>query len=190
MLAVYRAGEVVQSACFQYRFHFLRLHKARGAVCAVRQNVKAAFVVYRMIAGQPVKASSRQQTRQNEQCGGESKSGERERRNQIAERVHHPDACDIAFHVEGLPDTEPHRVYDHAVKVPAHTAEDGIQPPVCAVLGFPTLQTLIQTFFQFGNPFRQRCHRSAPISRIQSACSSITATWKNGGGKICVRNRF
>ena len=27
VLAVYRAGKVVQSACFQYRFHFLRLHK-------------------------------------------------------------------------------------------------------------------------------------------------------------------
>ena len=27
VLAVYRAGKVVQSACFQYIFHFLRLHK-------------------------------------------------------------------------------------------------------------------------------------------------------------------
>ena len=107
-------------------------------MCAVRQNVKAALVVYRVVSGQPVKASSRQQTRQNEQCGGESKSGERKRRNQIAERIHHPDACDIAFHVEGLPDTEPHRVYDHAVKVPAHTAENCIQPPIGIVLYFPT----------------------------------------------------
>ena len=190
MFAVYGTGKIGQLADFQNSFHLVQLHETRTAVCSIRQNVKPTLVFDRMITGQPVIAFSCQQTRQNNQCGCNAKSGERERRNQIAERVHHPDACDIAFHVEGLPDTKPYRIDDHAVKIPAYTAENCIQPPICAVLGFPTFQALIQTLFQFGNPFRQRCHRSAPISRIQRACSSITATWKNGGGKICDRKRF
>ena len=67
MLTVDRAGKAVQPAHIQYPPHLLPLHEPARAVCAVRQDIEPAPVLYRMIAGYPVIPLARQQAGHRDQ---------------------------------------------------------------------------------------------------------------------------
>ena len=165
MFAVHCPLEIIQPADVQYLLHFAQLHKTGRSVRAVRQDVKAALVLYRMVAAQPLEAFPRQQAASGNDRSGDENAGRRKRGDQVEERVCRPDIRDPAAGVECLPDAEPDGVDEHSVKIPCHDAQQGVQLPASRMPLAPSSGFFQPPVFQFCDLVRQAAHAHRPLSK-------------------------
>ena len=164
VLAIHCTPEIIQPANVQYLLHFTQLHKTGRSMCAVRQDVKAALVLYRMITAQPLEAFPRQQAAGGNDRNRNENAGRRERGDQVEERVCRPDVRDPAACAECLMDTEPDRVNKHAVKVPCSNTQQCVQLPAPRMPLAPASGFFQPPVFQFCNLIRQAAHAHRPLS--------------------------
>ena len=102
--------------------------KAGGAVSPLRENVKAARITGKMIAGKPFVALLCDKTYQENNHSSNAKAKRRKHNKEVFKGVQHPDALHLlAGHVKYGFLSEPQGVEQHPIEVPTEAAEHGVQ---------------------------------------------------------------
>ena len=138
-------------------------------MCAIGQDVKAAFIPDKLVAGKPDIALFGNETKEDQAncrdpqtCGGEDSQ-------QITERVDDPNgAYGLAGRVEGGFDPQMNGVNEHSVKVPAKQSQWNVKFPLSLVSVKKAVQLLSpaarNAVLQSGQLVRQPKHGSARLS--------------------------
>ena len=105
---------------FQKFAHFLLRQKTGRAMRAVRENVKPARVMCVFVAREPDVALFRDEAddeNKHQRCHDPKA---REHRAPVFEGVQHPDTFDFFIRLmKGRSDSEPQRIEEHSIKIPA-----------------------------------------------------------------------